>query len=62
MLILRRIAAFDVAERRVRLDNACADEVIESEQVFVLTQAVQVAPAPGQGTKVLGNDVEEALG
>lgn len=62
MLELGRVAALDVDKRRVRLDDAGADKVVEAEEVLVLAEAVEVPPAEGQGAEVLGDDVEQAAG
>ncbi len=76
MLELCSVRPFDVAQRRVGLDDAARHEVIQLEcqqvlppfertyaqQILVLPQPIQIAPAEWEGTKVLGDDVEQVLG
>lgn len=62
MLVLGGVAALDVAERRVWVDDAKVTEVLQSHQVLALAQAVQPAAAERQRPKVLIDDVEQMLG
>lgn len=59
MFTLCGIAALDVAKWGIRLDDARRDEVVEAQQVLVVTEAVEVAPAEGQGAEVLVDGGEE---
>jgi hypothetical protein len=51
MLKLRGIRALLIHQRRVRLHDALGDEVVQPEEVLVLTQAVEVAAAEGKGAE-----------
>lgn len=62
VLALRGVAALYVHERRVRLYDARLDEVVEAQKVLVVTEAVEVAAAKGEGAKVLCDGVEEGFG
>lgn len=55
---LCRVAALDIAQRWVRLDNTSANQVVQTQEVLVVAQAVEISPAERQGAKVLGNGVE----
>ena len=55
------VAALDVAERRVGLDDALLPEVLESHQVAGLPDPVEPSPAEGEGAEVLVDRVEELL-
>lgn len=61
MLVLGGVAALNVAERRVRVDDAKVAQILQSHQVLALTQAVQPAAAEGQGAKVLIDDVQQVF-
>lgn len=61
VLELSRIAALGVAEWWVRVHDAQIAQVLQSHQVFALTQAVQPAPAECQRAKVLIDDVQQML-
>lgn len=59
MLVLGGVAALNVAERRVRVDDAKVAQILQSHQVLALAQAVQPAAAERQGAKVLIDDVQQ---
>lgn len=61
MLKLRRVRPLDVDERRIRLDDAVLDQMVQAQQVLVVAQAVQVAAAEGQGAKVLVDAAQQGL-
>lgn len=61
VLELGRVAALDVAQRRVRVDDALVAQVLERHQVFRLVQTVEPAAAEGQRAKVLVDDAQKLL-
>ncbi len=62
MLILGHIAALDVAERRVRIDDARIAQVLQRQAIALLARAVQPTLAKGQRTKVLVDVRQQRLG
>ena len=62
VLVLGRVAALDVAERRVRLHDVLLTEVLERHQVLGLAEPVQPAAAERQRAEVLVDDVEQLFG
>lgn len=61
MFTLRSVAALNIAKGRVGLYDTGRDEVIETEQVLIVAEAIEIAPAEGQGAEVLGDGVEQRL-
>lgn len=61
VLELRRVAAFDVAQRRVRIDHVGFDETLQRQQVFALAESVQPATAERQCAEVLADRVVQLL-
>ena len=62
VLVLGRVRALDVAEGRVRLDDALLPQVLERHQVARLSESVQPAAAEGERAEVLVDGVKELLG
>ena len=62
VLVLRRVAAFDVTQGRVGVDDAVVAKVLKCHQVLRLPQPVHPSPAEGQGAEILLDDVEQMLG
>lgn len=62
MFKLRCVAPFDVAEWGVGVHNADVAKILQGDQVFGLSQAVQPATAEGQGAKILVDHIQELLG
>ena len=62
MFRLRGITALDVAQRRIRFHDTRRNQVVEAEKVLVVSETVKVPSAPGKGTEVLGDGVQERLG
>lgn len=62
MLTLRGITPLDIAQRRISLDDTGANEIVQSQKILVVAQAVEVATAPGQGAEVLSDGSEEGFG
>lgn len=58
---LCRVASLDIAQRRVRLDDTSANQIVQAQEILVVTQAVQISPTERQSAKVLGNGVEQRL-
>mmetsp|Transcript_21513 Transcript_21513/g.36891 ORF Transcript_21513/g.36891 Transcript_21513/m.36891 type:complete len:201 (-) Transcript_21513:1009-1611(-) len=61
VLELGDVAALDVAQRRVRLDDAGVHEVLQRHQVLGLPKPVQVATTEGEGVEVLVDGVQQLL-
>ena len=61
MLKLCSVAALDVAERGVGVDDAHVAQVLQSHQVLGLPQTVQPATAEGQRAEVVVDDVQQLL-
>lgn len=59
MLVLGGVAALDVAEGRVRVDDAEVTQVLQCHQVLALAQAVQPAAAERQRPKVLVDHIQQ---
>ena len=62
MLVLRRVAPFDVTQGRVGVDDAVVAKVFKCHQVLRLPQSVHPPSAEGQGAEILLDDVEQMLG
>ena len=58
MLELSSVAPLDIDKRRIRFDNARRNEIIQPEQVFLLTETVEVPATERQSAEILVNDVE----
>jgi len=61
MFTLRSITAFDIAQGWVCLHDTCANQVVQTQQVLVVTKTVEVPSAERQSTKVLCDAVEQSL-
>lgn len=61
MLVLGGVAALDVAEGRVRVDDAEVTQVLQRHQVLALAQAVQPAAAERQRAKVLVDHIQQVF-
>ena len=61
MFRLRGIGAFDVAKRRICFHDTGLHKVVQTEQVLVVAEAVEVPPAERQSAEVLGNGGEEGF-
>lgn len=59
MLILGGVAALDVAERWVRVNDAKVTQILQRHQVLALAQTVQPAAAERQGPKVLIDHIQQ---
>lgn len=62
VLKLGGVAALDVAERGVGVDDAHITQVLQRHQVLGLPQAVQPATTEGQRAEVGVDDVQQLLG
>lgn len=62
VLKLCRVAALSVTQGRIRIYDALVAKVLESHEVFRLTQAIEPAPAEGQSPKVLVDHAQQLLG
>lgn len=62
VLILGRITSLDVAQWRIRLDNALVAQILQCHLVFRGASAIQPALAEGQGAKVLVDGAQQLLG
>jgi len=62
MLELRRVTALLVHQRRIRLHDALRHQIVQPEQVLVLAQTVEVAPAEGKRAEGFVDHVQEVLG
>jgi hypothetical protein len=58
MLKLRRVAPFDIAKRWICFHDALLNQMVQTKQVFVLAQSVQISSAPWQSAEVLVDGVE----
>jgi hypothetical protein len=61
VLRLRGVGAFDVAQRRICLNDTGLYEVVQAEQVLVVAEAVEISSAKWQSAKVLSNGGKEGL-
>lgn len=59
MFTLRGIATLDIAQRRVRFDDARANQVVQAKEILVMAHAIEVAAAERQGAEVFGNGIEQ---
>ena len=62
MFELGGVAAFDVAQRRVRVDHFGVDETLQGEQVFTFTETIEPSTAERQRAEVLRDGVVQLLG
>ena len=62
MLQLRRIASLDVYQRRIRLHDPTGHKVVQTQQILVLAETVEIPTAEGECAEVLGDGVEEGAG
>lgn len=61
MFALRSITPLDIAQWGICLNNSGADEVVQTKEVLVVSETVEVASAEGQGAKVLCDGGEKSL-
>lgn len=61
VLVLGRVAALDVAERRIGLHDLLVTQVLQRHQVLGLAQSVQPAATERQRPEVLVDDVQKLL-
>ena len=61
MLKLCRVAALDVAERGVVVNDAHVTQVLQSHQILGLPQSVQPATTEGERAEVVVDDVQQLL-
>ena len=59
VLELGSVTALDVDKGRIRFDNAAANQVVQAEQVLLLTKSVQITSAKWQSTKALLDDTQK---
>lgn len=62
VLVLGGVAAFDVAQWRVRIDDAHVAEILQTHQIFGLLEAVQPATAKRQCPEVIVYAAQKLLG
>jgi len=61
MFTLRRITPLNIAQRRIRLNNASTNQIIQAQQILVVSQTVQISPTERQCAKVLCDTVEQSF-
>lgn len=61
MLELSRVAALLIDQWGVCIDNALGDQVVQSQQVLVLAEAVKIAATEWEGAEGLVDDVQDVL-
>ena len=59
VLELSRVASFNVAQRRVRIDDAFIAQILEGHQVLGLSESVEPTATEGQRTEVLIDDAQQ---
>ena len=57
MLKLRRITPLDITEGWVSLDDTILDQGIQTEEVLLLTETVEISSTEGEGAEVLFDGV-----
>ena len=62
MLVLGRVAALDVAQGRIGLDDARVAQTLEAHEVLGLADAIEPAATEGQRAEVLVDGGEKTLG
>ena len=61
MLILRHIAAWDIGQGRVGVDNTCINELLERDDMLLEARILDPATAEGQGRVVVLNVRKKGL-
>lgn len=47
VLALRGVAALDITQRWVRLDDACRHQVVQAQKILIVAQTIKIPPAEG---------------
>jgi hypothetical protein len=61
VLILRHIAAWDIGQRRVGVDNTCVYQLLERDYMLLEARILDPATAEGQGRVVVLNVRKKGL-
>jgi hypothetical protein len=61
MLILRRITALNIHQRRVILHNPGLDQIIQPQQILIMPQTVQIPATERQRAEILLNSAQQSL-